>query len=165
MTLSPAVSPVRDLALGDFATERGAIISNARLRYRTYGDPDVGAERGWVLVFHALTGSHEVDQWWGPLLGEGKPLDPARRPILAANLLGGCYGSSGPASAEGFPELTTGDLALVHGRLLEELGITRVALATGGSLGGMVALQWARVATVATDCVVVFAHSNPPAKV
>ena len=63
-------------------------------------------------MFHALTGSHEVHQWWEPLLEPGKPLDPARRPILAANLLGGCYGSSGPApgdpSAEHFPDLTTG---------------------------------------------------------
>jgi len=162
MTLSPApVAPVRDLQLGDFRTERGGIIRRARLRYRTYGDPELGAERGWVLVFHALTGSHEVHQWWEPLLEPGKPLDPARRPILAANLLGGCYGSSGPApgdpSAENFPDLTTGDLARVHGQLLEELGITRLALATGGSLGGMVALQWARLATVPTESVVVFA--------
>jgi homoserine O-acetyltransferase len=162
MTLSPApVAPVRDLPLGDFRTERGETIRHARLRYRTYGDPELGAERGWVLVFHALTGSHEVHQWWAPLLEPGKPLDPSRRPILAANLLGGCYGSSGPSpgdpGADHFPDLTSGDLARAHGPLLEELGITHLALATGGSLGGMVAIQWARLATIPTESVVVFA--------
>jgi homoserine O-acetyltransferase len=162
MTLTPTpVSPVRDLALGDFLTERGGTVRHARLRYRTYGDPECGAEHGWVLVFHALTGSHEVHQWWGPLLESGKILDPARRPILAANLLGSCYGSSSPRpgdpSAEGFPDLSPGDLARAHALLLEELGIGHLALALGGSLGGMVALEWARRATVPTEGVVVFA--------
>jgi homoserine O-acetyltransferase len=112
-------------------------------------------------VFHALTGSHEVHSWWGPLLEAGRALDPANRPVISANLLGSCYGSSGPApgdsSAEKFPEVTPGDLARAHGPLLEQLGIERLALATGGSLGGMVALEWARRATVPTDGIVVFA--------
>ena len=159
-----AVIPTRtgDLSLGDFRLASGGVLPGARLRYRVLGDPALGAERGWTLVFHALTGNHEVDQWWGPLLAPGGALDPAFRPVLAANLLGSCYGSTGPAPATWnralpFPDLTTGDLALAHAPLLEALGIERLSLVTGGSLGGMVALQWARLATVPTDRVVVLA--------
>ncbi len=157
-----ASSLTRDFALGDFRTASGDVLPGARLRYRTLGDPALGRERGWTLVFHALTGNHEVDQWWEQLLAPGAALDPAYRPVLAANLLGSCYGSTGPAPGSWdrdvpFPRLTTADLALAHAPLLAELGIERVGLATGGSLGGMVALQWARLATVPTDRVVVLA--------
>ena len=159
-TLAPALT--RDFALGDFKTASGEVLPGARLRYRTLGDPALGRERGWTLVFHALTGNHEVDQWWAPLLAPGAVLDPASRPVLAVNLLGSCYGSTGPAPGSWgrdlpFPRLSTTDLAAAHGPLLAALGIERVALATGGSLGGMVALQWARLATVPTDRVVVLA--------
>ncbi|HSB53960.1 MAG TPA: hypothetical protein VLD58_06375, partial [Gemmatimonadales bacterium] len=53
-----------DLELGDFRTERGGVIPNARLHYRILGDPALGRVRGWSLVFHALTGSASVDDWW-----------------------------------------------------------------------------------------------------
>lgn len=163
MTAAPALPAVTaDFDLGDFTTAGGEVLRNARLRYRVFGDPALGRKRGWNLVFHALTGSHEVDRWWGPLFEPGMPLDPAHRPLIAANLLGSCYGSSGPAPeswdpAAPFPRLTTTDLARAHIPLLAHLGVERVALATGGSLGGMVALQWARESPVATDRVVVFA--------
>jgi len=163
VTVVPAVhGTTSDLALGDFTTAGGEVLPNARLRYRVFGDPALGRERGWTLVFHALTGSHEVDRWWGPLFEPGAPLDPAHRPVVAANLLGSCYGSTGPSpeqwdSEVAFPRLTTADLARAHAPLLAHLGVERLALATGGSLGGMVALQWARLATVPTDRVVVFA--------
>ncbi|MGH7701800.1 MAG: homoserine O-acetyltransferase MetX, partial [Gemmatimonadales bacterium] len=81
--LSAMPGRVQDFSLGDFRTSRGDLLEQARLRYRIYGDPAAGREHGWTLVFHALTGSHHVDQWWGPVLGEGKPLDPARRPVIA----------------------------------------------------------------------------------
>jgi homoserine O-acetyltransferase len=163
VTAAPALPAVTsDFDLGDFTTAGGEVLPNARLRYRVFGDPALGRHLGWNLVFHALTGSHEVDRWWGPLFEPGMPLDPAHRPLLAANLLGSCYGSSGPAPgswnpAVPFPRLTTSDLARAHIPLLAHLGVERVALATGGSLGGMVALQWARTAPVPTDRVVVFA--------
>jgi homoserine O-acetyltransferase len=157
-TLSPGISTAADFRLGDFRTAGGALLRQAVLRYRVFGDPARGRERGWTLVFHALTGSHQVDQWWGPLLESGQPLDPSGGPVIAANLLGSCYGSTGPSQNDGpWPELTTEDLARAHIPLLEFLGIDRLALATGGSLGGMVALQWARVTPIPTDRVVVFA--------
>jgi homoserine O-acetyltransferase len=126
------------------------------------GDTEAAAENGWILVFHALTGNAEVEAWWGPLVGPGKALDTTRHAVVAANLLGSCYGSSSPVEwraerGQRFPELTPSDLARAHIPLLQHLGVRRLALATGGSLGGMVALEWGRLTTVRTDRLVVFA--------
>ena len=152
----------RDLKLGEFLTERGQEVRGLQLRYRVIGDTEAAAANGWILVFHSLTGSADVASWWGPVVGPDRPLDTSRHAILSANLLGSCYGSSGPAEWKArrraaFPALTPGDLARAHIPLLDHLGIERIALATGGSLGGMVALEWGRVATVPTNGLVVFA--------
>ena len=84
------------LSLGDFRTSRGEVLRDAWLGYRVFGDTAAAARNGWILVFHALTGSPDVDAWWGPLLGPGAPLDTSRHAIIAANLPGSCYGSTGP---------------------------------------------------------------------
>jgi homoserine O-acetyltransferase len=157
-----AGSLTRDFAVQELTTMEGRTLDGLRLRYRVFGDADAAAENGWILVFHALTGSAEVDAWWGPLIGPGKALDTTRHAVVAANLLGSCYGSTGPTEwraerGEPFPELTPADLARAHIPLLEHLGVQRLALATGGSLGGMVALHWGRLASVPTDRLVVFA--------
>jgi homoserine O-acetyltransferase/O-succinyltransferase len=154
--------PTRDFTLGDLTTVRGRTLHGLQLRYRVIGDMAAAAENGWILVFHALSGSADVEAWWGPLIGPGRALDTSRHAVVAANLLGGCYGSTGPAewraqTGDRFPELTPEDLARAHIPLLEHLGVERLALASGGSLGGMVALQWGRVANVFTDRLVVFA--------
>lgn len=148
-----------ELPLGRFRTERGGEIPDALLHYRVFGDPDHLRPAGGVLVFHALTGNAEVTDWWEPLIGPGRALDPARHPIIAANLLGSCYGSSGPAGVRdgSFPSLTTADLARAHLPLLEHLGVQRLALVTGGSLGGMVALQFGRITPVPVERLVVLA--------
>jgi homoserine O-acetyltransferase len=155
----PSTSLAGDLRLGDFRTEGGPIIRDARLRYQVLGDPAAGRSQGWTLVFHALTGSARVEDWWGPLIGPDLPLDPGRRPILSANLLGSCYGSSGPAeiSDGSFPTLTPADLARAHIPLLAHLGIERLGLVTGGSLGGMVALHWGLLTPVPVDRLVILA--------
>lgn len=145
------------LALGDFVTAGGAVIRNAHLRYRILGDPALAAENGWILVFHALTGSTEIEHWWGPVVGAGLPLDTDRHPVLIANLLGSCYGSSGPADSPDFPEVSTHDMARAHLPLLEHLGVNRIALATGGSLGGMVALAFGVITPVPVEHLVVLA--------
>lgn len=155
-------TPAHDFGLAELRTDAGMVVTGLRLRYRVLGDVEAAAENGWILVFHALTGSSEVDAWWGPLVGPGKALDTTRHAIVTANLLGSCYGSSSPIewSAErgqSFPELTPADLARSHIPLLEHLGVRRLALATGGSLGGMVALEWGRLSSVPTDRLVVFA--------
>lgn len=149
--------PGKSLILGDFTTGDGAIIRDARLHYRILGDPATGADNGWVIVFHALTGSSDIDGWWGPVVGPGLPLDTSRHPVLVANLLGSCYGSSGPADTPNFPVVTTADMARAHLPLLEQLGVSRIALATGGSLGGMVALAFGTIAPVPIDRMVIFA--------
>ena len=160
--IATAGSPTREFALGELTIDSGETIQGLRLRYRVLGDVEAAAENGWILVFHALTGSAEVDAWWGPLVGPGKALDTTRHAIVAANLLGSCYGSSGPLEwrtehNRPFPELTPADLARSHLPLLEHLGVHHLALATGGSLGGMVALEWGRISSVPTDRLVVFA--------
>ena len=135
------------------------MLRDAWLSYRVFGDTAAAARNGWILVFHALTGSPDVDAWWGPLLGPGAPLDTSRHAIIAANLPGSCYGSTGPADTNGtpFPALTPEDMARAHVPLLEHLGVDRLALVTGGSLGGMVALAWGTVSPVPVDRLVVFA--------
>jgi homoserine O-acetyltransferase len=157
-----ARSTAKDLDLGTLHLERGDRLDGARLHYRILGDPAAGDANGWIIVFHALTGSADAAAWWGPLIGPGRALDPDTHPILAANLLGGCYGSTGPLAWQAergrpFPRLTTLDLARAHVALVEHLGIRSIALATGGSLGGMVALQWGRVSPVPVGRLVVFA--------
>ncbi len=147
------------LSLGVFLPERGGVIPDARLFYRVFGDLSLARHHGAVLIFHALTGSADADVWWEPLIGPGRALDTSRHPVIAANLLGSCYGSSGPreVSDGSFPLLTSADLARAHIPLLEHLGVSRVALATGGSLGGMVALQWGLLTQVPVERLVVFA--------
>ena len=138
------------LTLGPLATDSGAIVDGLSVRYRVFGDPAQAAVNGWILVFHALTGSADVDAWWGDILGPARALDTGRHAVVALNLPGSCYGSTGPrewqaAGRGSFPALTTRDLAHVHEQLLDHLGIREVALATGGSLGGMIALQWGAI--------------------
>lgn len=152
-------SSVAELSLGTFRTEGGGLIPDARLRYRVYGSLGLGRVNGAILVFHALTGSADIDEWWGPVIGAGKALDTARHPVIAANLLGSCYGSSGPSETTdgSFPSLTPADIARAHISLLKHLGISRLVLVTGGSLGGMVALQWGLLTPIPVDRLVVFA--------
>lgn len=144
--------------LGPFRPERGGLIPEAVLHYRVFGDASRIPTHGASLVFHALTGNADLDQWWGPLLGPGRPLDPANHPIVAANLLGGCAGSTGPNDpAHEFPLLTPADLARAHAPLLDHLGATRLQVVAGGSLGGMVALHWGRLSPLPVDRLVILA--------
>lgn len=147
------------LPIGEFRPERGGRLPHAELRYRVFGDLTLAREHGAILVFHALTGSADIDSWWEPLIGPGRALDTRRHPVIAANLLGSCYGSTGPAPVTdgSFPVLTTADLARAHIPLLQQLGVEHLALVTGGSLGGMVALQWGLVTPVPVGRLVVFA--------
>ncbi|MEZ4364185.1 MAG: alpha/beta fold hydrolase [Kofleriaceae bacterium] len=120
--------------------------------------PGLDARVPTVLVVHALTGDSRAGQWWGPLIGPDRPLDPRRVRIVCFNLLGSCYGTSGPADT-GFPTaaddldgpasspqpatVTSWDQARSILLALDALGVSRVHLALGGSLGGMVTLSLA----------------------
>jgi homoserine O-acetyltransferase len=104
-----------------------------------------------VVVVHALTGSADAaGDWWAPLIGPRRALDTARVGVLCANLLGGRYGTTGPTSADpatgapyggSFPAVSTRDQARAQWVLFDALGVDRLALVVGGSLGGMVALE------------------------
>jgi len=69
----------RTFPLGEFVTAKGEAIERAELRYRVLGDPDAARDNGWIVVFHALTGSADVEAWWGPLIGPGRALDTSRQ--------------------------------------------------------------------------------------
>lgn len=161
-------SPGADHVLGDFRTERGALLPRAQLRYRVLGDPAHARAGGWTVLFHDLLGSADADRWWSGVVGPGLAIDPADGPVLTANLLGSCFGSTGPAGPgpvpDPFPDLTPGDLARAVAHLLEHLRVGRVRLAAGIGLGGMVALEWARRPGPPTGHLVVIAApaATPP---
>jgi homoserine O-acetyltransferase len=138
----------------------GASIAAYELAYETYGTLNASRSNA-VLVCHALNAAHHVAGvyaedpknvgWWDNLVGPGKPLDTDRFFVVGVNNLGGCHGSTGPASvnpASGrrwgadFPLVTVEDWVEVQARLADRLGIERFAAAIGGSLGAMQALQW-----------------------
>jgi len=128
-----------------FELESGAVLRDVRQTY--FLDGELNASRdNLIVIFHALTGSADAaGDWWRGLIGPGRTLDTERYAVLCTNLLGSCYGTTGPWEAERlpFPAITPRDQArLIHG-LVHELGAESVALAVGGSLGGMVALEWA----------------------
>ncbi len=136
---------------GDFELESGAALRDVEIAYRTWGDPANGAEHA-ILICHALTGSADVEAWWPHIIGPGKTFDPARDYVICANILGSCYGTTGPANrnpATGkryradFPRITVRDMVHLQRVLLDALGVSFVELVTGPSLGGMQALEWA----------------------
>jgi homoserine O-acetyltransferase len=140
---------VRTLELGPFELESGDILPELVVAFRHDGRPPGDGPQ--VLVVHALTGSADAaGDWWAPLIGSGAALDTDRLGVVCANLLGGRYGTTGPTSLDpvtgspygtGFPPITTRDQARALWRLLDRLGIGRLDLVVGGSLGGMVALE------------------------
>lgn len=128
-----------NIDIGAFRFANGSTLSSVEQRITTYGDPRSPA----VLVPHALTGSSRVTDWWGGLVGEGRLLDPRRWYIIGINALGSCYGSTGPATVADFPYVTVRDIVAAQARALDEIGVQRLSLVIGASLGGMQALQWA----------------------
>jgi homoserine O-acetyltransferase len=135
LPLSPGVPPLR---LGPFRTEGEAVIPDLRVAYRRDGPPTGPA----VLVVHALTGSADAaGDWWSPLIGPGAALDTDERQVICMNLLGSCYGTTGPRELDPFPAVTPRDMARAQWAALDALGVDRLDLVVGGSLGGMVALE------------------------
>ncbi len=127
------------ISVGPLELRCGARLENVEQRVTTYGDPKNPA----VLVAHALTGNSRVADWWSDLAGSGKPIDPERYFVIGINVLGSCYGSTGPASVPNFPYITVADIVAAQARVLDVLGVQRLTLVIGASLGGMQALQWA----------------------
>jgi homoserine O-acetyltransferase/O-succinyltransferase len=150
----------RFVPVGGLDLELGGRLDAVTVAYETWGElaPD---RSNAVLVLHALTGDAHVvgpsgpgqptPGWWDGLVGADAPLDPASWYVVAPNVLGGCQGTTGPASlapdgrpyGSRFPRITIADQVAVERALADALGITRWAAVIGGSMGGMRALEWA----------------------
>ena len=134
-----------------FLLDAGGTLRPVILHYAIYGDLERRREQV-VLACHALSGSARAGDWWPAMFGRGRAFDLERHCVLGVNVLGSCYGSSGPPSLDprtgrrygsGFPLVTVGDMVRAQARLLDHLGVRRLAAVVGGSLGGMQALEWA----------------------
>ncbi len=138
----------------------GATLEHVAVAYETYGELNSQGDNA-ILICHALTGSahaagahdkQQVPGWWDPLIGPGKPIDSNEYFVISSNVLGGCYGSTGPSSINpvsgrpyrlSFPRYTIRDMVMVQKRLLDKLGVTSLKAVIGGSMGGMQVLEWA----------------------
>ena len=147
-------------SLGPLELERGGHLPSVRIAYETWGTLNEDRSNA-VLVLHALTGDshvigrpgrgHPTAGWWPGLVGPGKAIDTDRWFVVAPNMLGGCQGSTGPASlapdgrewGPRFPYLTIRDQVEAQRALTDVLGIWSWAAVVGGSMGGMQALEWA----------------------
>jgi homoserine O-acetyltransferase len=144
-----------------FVLEGGGSLRDITVAYETWGALDADAGNA-VLVCHALTGDshaagplvdgHPSPGWWDGLIGPGKALDTDRYFVVCANVLGGCQGTTGPSSphpddgrpyASRFPVVSIRDWARTQAALADHLGIDRWLTAVGGSMGGMMVLEWA----------------------
>ncbi|PTT20797.1 homoserine O-acetyltransferase [Microbacterium sp. HMWF026] len=150
----------RFASFGMFATESGESLPHVRLAYESWGELSPDRDNA-VLILHALTGDshvrgaagpgHPTAGWWSDLVGPGAAIDTDRFFVVAPNMLGGCQGSTGPASiapdgyewASRFPYLTVRDQVAAQALLADELGVGRWHAVVGGSMGGMHALEWA----------------------
>ncbi len=140
--------------------ESGGVLHGVEVAYQTYGtlNPD---RSNAILVCHALTGDQYVSGihpvsgkpgWWAKMVGPGLPLDTDRWFVIGSNVIGGCMGSTGPASDDpatgkpyglSFPVITIADMVCAQAMMLETMGIERLFAVVGGSMGGMQVLQWA----------------------
>ena len=158
--MSPAAAPpanARRIDLdGPFGLEAGGQLDAVTVAYESWGELSPAGDNA-VLVCHALTGSSHVagdddaPGWWDGVVGPGRTLDPARHFIVCANHLAGCSGTTGPADIDPgtgrpwgmrFPVVTPRDMVAVQKALLDRLGVRRLAVVIGGSLGGMLVWQW-----------------------
>lgn len=140
--------------------QRGGVLERVAVAFETYGELNAKGDNA-VLVAHALTGSghaagfterEEVPGWWDPLIGPGKAIDTRRYFVISSNVLGGCYGTTGPTSLDPatgrpygvrFPRYTVRDMVEVQRRLIDALGVRSLRAVVGGSMGGMQVLEWA----------------------
>ncbi len=134
-----------------FSLESGAHLPEIRIAYHTFGQINED-KSNIVWVFHALTANANPLEWWPGLIGENDLINPQDHFVICANILGSCYGSTGPKDFDirngerylrDFPNLTIRDMVKAHRLLQKHLGITSIYLGIGGSTGGQQALEWA----------------------
>lgn len=133
-----------------FTLESGITLANVPVAYKTWGRLNERADNCMVIC-HALTGSADVEDWWGPLMGRGKAFDPSRYFIFCANVIGSPYGTVSPVTGNNvsgvwgpdLPGSCVKDDVRLHHLVLEALGVRSVAVVIGGSMGGMTTLEYA----------------------
>ncbi|KAI5856443.1 homoserine-O-transacetylase [Tricharina praecox] len=135
----------------EFTLESGESLSNVPVAYKTWGRLNDAGDNVMVIC-HALSGSADVADWWGPLIGNGKAFDTSRFFVICFNTLGSPYGSASPVTIDPhtgnyygpeFPLCTIRDDVNIHQLVLQDLGVKQVAIVIGGSMGGMQVLEWA----------------------
>ncbi|MBC7937114.1 MAG: homoserine O-acetyltransferase [Rhizobacter sp.] len=134
-----------------FVLEKGGSLPRLEITYETYGKKNAdGSNTVWIC--HALTANADATDWWPGFVGNGFAIDPEKYFIVCANIIGSCYGSSGPLSINpannepyysSFPEVTIRDMVKAHILLRKQLNIEKIHLLIGGSMGGYQALEWA----------------------
>ncbi len=135
--------------VGALVCECGAQLPQVVVAYETWGELSPARDNA-VLVCHALSGDSHAIGWWDRLVGPGKAVDTERFFVIGTNSLGGCQGTTGPASTapdgrpygSRFPVITVGDMVEAQMRLVDRLGIQTLHAVVGGSMGGMQALEW-----------------------
>ena len=134
-----------------FELECGAVLEGIEICYYTYGKLSAQADNV-IWICHALTADADVSGWWSGLVGAGKTFDPDQYFIVCANILGSCYGTTGPTSkipgseeiyGLAFPRFTVRDMVAVHSLLRQHLKIEQIHILAGGSMGGYQVLEWA----------------------
>ena len=143
----------------DLVLKSGIKLKGVTLAYETYGLLNADKSNA-ILVFHALTGdAHaagfhkdaKTPGWWDPMIGSGRAFDTDKYFVICINCIGGCKGSTGPSSINSatgkpwglsFPVITIEDMVESQKRLIDHLGIKKLLCATGGSMGGLMALEW-----------------------
>lgn len=133
-----------------FELESGENLPEVTIGYHTYGTLNA-SKSNVVWVCHALTANSDATDWWKGVVGENSAIDPDKYFIVCANILGSCYGSTGPQSVNpltsgsyfsDFPLITIRDMVKAHILLREHLGISSIHLLMGGSMGGYQVLEW-----------------------
>lgn len=147
--------------------EGGDVLHEVPVAYKTWGTLNDAGDNVMVIC-HALTGSSDVNDWWGPLLGPGRAFDPTKFFIICLNSLGSPYGSASPCTINPdtgeyygpeFPIVTVRDDVRIHKMILDDLGINQLAAVIGGSMGGMLVLEYAFFGPEYVRCIVPLATS------
>ncbi|KUO60703.1 MAG: hypothetical protein APF84_15955 [Gracilibacter sp. BRH_c7a] len=158
-------------SIGDIGLRSGKVLKNVEVAYHTYGRLNKEADNA-LIICHALTGDHypgryeNIKGWWETLVGPGKVIDTRRFFIVCSNIIGGCYGSTGPSSLDpdteapygmNFPLIEFADAVTAQVKLAQSLGIKKVFAVVGGSMGGMNALEWGMQDKIPVDRLVILA--------
>ncbi len=150
-----------------FELENGGQLPELTIAYHTYGTLNA-AKDNVIWICHALTANADAADWWNGLVGEGKALDPGKYFIVCANILGSCYGTTGPLSIDPetsqpyysrFPGITIRDMVKAHILLRQNLGLEKIHLLAGGSMGGYQALEWSIMESQVIDNLFLLATS------